>query len=101
MLRKIKLLKERGILESKLQEVRKKEIDIAKREHDPERAIEESQNQEDLDLIEDEIGEIEKSKTELLEEKQGIESKIEEIDNELKGIDEAKPEANTEEVITQ
>lgn len=96
MLRKIKLLKERGILESKLQEVRKKEIDIAKREQELEVAIEESQNQEDLDLIEDEIGEIEKSKTELSEEKQGIESKIEEIDNELKGIDEAKPEANPE-----
>lgn len=92
MLRKLILLKQRGTISESIKALEEKEAVFKVRESELETAISEATNDEEIKIVEDEIDNLENDKNGVKEEKEGLKKRLDEIDAEIKEIEDKKPE---------
>lgn len=88
MLKQLKLRKMIELKKKEQEEFRTKEAELMKREAELEQSLEESENEEDLNLVNEEIDKLEKEKVENDESKSKVEKEIEDLEKELKETEE-------------
>lgn len=93
MLKQLKLQKALEIKRAKLQELETKVAAIHKRSEDTQTALAEAANEEDLALLETEIGQIEKEQADVDTEKKNVEQEIADLEQELQDVSERAKES--------
>lgn len=93
MLKQLKLSKAIEIKREKLKEFETQAADILKRSEATRTALEEAENEEDLNLLETEIQNLEKEQTDLEAEKKTIETEISDLEEELADVKERASQA--------
>jgi HK97 family phage major capsid protein len=96
MLKQLKIQKALEIKRQKLEELKTKAAAILKRSADTQTALEQAATDEDLALLETEIGNIEKEQQDLDTEKKTIETEIADLEQELQDVQERAKETNTQ-----
>jgi HK97 family phage major capsid protein len=93
MLKQLKIVKALEIKRAKLKELETKTADILKRSETATGALEEAENEDDLNLLETEINAIEKEQTDLEAEKKTVEDEIAALEEELEDVSERSKKA--------
>jgi HK97 family phage major capsid protein len=88
MLKQLKISKALEIKRAKLKEIETKAADILKRSEETTAALEEAENEEDLNLLETQIADLEKEQNEIDADKKAVEEEIEELEEELEEVKE-------------
>ena len=94
MLRQLKIQKALEIKRQKLKDLETKAADILKRNDDATAALGEAKTEDDLSLLETEIGNIEKEQTDLDGEKKTVEDEIAALEEELEEIKERESQTS-------
>jgi HK97 family phage major capsid protein len=94
MLKQLKIAKAIEIKRSKLKELETKAADILKRNEDTSAALAEAVSEEDLNVLETEIGNLEKEQNDLDAEKKTVEDEIAALEEELDDVKERAAESN-------
>jgi HK97 family phage major capsid protein len=96
MLKQLKIQKALELKRQKLKDLETKAAAILKRSEDTTAALEQAATDEDLSLLETEIGNIEKEQTDLDAEKKTIENEIADLEQELQEVQERAKDTNTQ-----
>jgi HK97 family phage major capsid protein len=96
MLKQLKIQKALEIKRQKLEELKTKTAAIQKRSEDTQAALEQAATDEDLTLLETEIGNIEKEQQDLDTEKKNIENEIADLEQELQEVQERAKETTNQ-----
>jgi HK97 family phage major capsid protein len=94
MLKQLKIQKALEIKRAKLKEIETKAADILKRSEDTQSALAEAATQEDLDLLETEIGGIEQEQKDNDNEKKTVEDEIAALEKDLEEVQERAKDTN-------
>ena len=97
MLKKLILLKQRGTISESIKALEEKEAGFKVRESELEAAISEATNDEEIKLVEEAIDNLENDKKGVKEEKEGLQKRLDEIDAEIKEIEEKEPSTKDDE----